>query len=185
MKPCKHCGRPCGKNSRGTQKIFCNQACFDLHRAAPRRSCELCGRLHKRKRFCSRSCYDKGCNIGRKVELDGYVSLWNPDHPLAFRTSGRVLEHRAVMFDHCGDDPMFCHWCGLGLNWKTACVDHLNEVRTDNRIENLVVSCNQCNRARGACLDFIRRVMPCRWDQFLTVASEYQGSLHKAGKIYL
>jgi len=50
-----------------------------------------------------------------------------------------------------------CYWCGAIIDWfpggKTSAgaliVDHLNEKRDDNRLENLVPSCHRCNALRG------------------------------------
>jgi hypothetical protein len=81
--------------------------------------------------------------------------LKNPNHPLA-QANGWVFEHRAVLFERFGPQAQECHWCGVSLEWDAICIDHLNEDKGDNRPENLVISCNRCNRARGAMLPFIR-----------------------------
>jgi len=70
------------------------------------------------------------------------------------------MEHRKVMYDMLGPGPQTCFWCGVTLEWPEAVVDHLNEDKQDNRPENLVVACNNCNRARGAMLPFIERLRP-------------------------
>lgn len=85
----------------------------------------------------------------------GYRTIYAPDHALA-RKDGRALEHRVVLYDAIGDGPHLCNWgCGTELDWhvhKNATnfltVDHINWERTDNRLENLVPSCNPCNAAR-------------------------------------
>ena len=51
-------------------------------------------------------------------------------------------------------------------------VDHLNEVKTDNRPENLVISCNRCNRARGAAAVILSRITPDRFEQLLVSLRE-------------
>jgi len=79
------------------------------------------------------------------------------DHPLT-HSGGSVYEHRKVVFDKVGVGPHPCYWCGKILEWSDIVVDHLNEVKDDNRFENLVISCNPCNRARGGMLDFIKRM---------------------------
>lgn len=70
------------------------------------------------------------------------------------------MEHRAVLYALLGDGPLSCFWCGMSLTWPAAVVDHLNENKQDNRAENLAVSCNNCNRARGSILPFIERLTP-------------------------
>lgn len=54
----------------------------------------------------------------------GYLLVWNKDHPKAY--SGRVLEQVMVFEEY--------HKCCI-LRWGV--VHHINEVKTDNRIENL------------------------------------------------
>jgi len=78
---------------------------------------------------------------------DGYLMVWAPDHPLASR--GRVYEHRMVFADAHGTGEHGCHWCGQVLRWPQVQVDHLNGVRDDNRLGNLVASCGPCNRDRA------------------------------------
>ncbi len=65
----------------------------------------------------------------KKLTSQGYVRLWKPEHPLADKY-GVVLEHRMVYFDHHGSIPP-----GFQIH-------HKNEIKTDNRIENLVAISN-------------------------------------------
>lgn len=84
-----------------------------------------------------------------------YKTKHAPKHPLASK-HGVVYVHRMVLFDAIGEGPHPCHWCKTPLSWKpkgepdAIHVDHLNDVGDDNRVENLVASCNSCNTARGA-----------------------------------
>lgn len=77
----------------------------------------------------------------------GYALILAKGHPMA--RGSRAYEHRVVFYDHNPDGPGHCHWCDLILDWSTAQVDHLNGVRDDNRIDNLVASCGPCNRDRA------------------------------------
>lgn len=80
----------------------------------------------------------------------GYLLEYRPDHWLADRLSGnRVYQHRRVFFDAHGEGPFNCNWCGIQVSWSDMHVDHLNAVRDDNRLENLVSSCAKCNQKRG------------------------------------
>lgn len=102
---------------------------------------------------------------GRTVTKAGYVLLRKPDHPLA-NSAGWVAEHRIVAFEVYGSGPQTCHWCGCGpLPWQRVTVDHLNERKADNGPENLVPSCNPCNRARGSFISFMARLQPARLEQ--------------------
>lgn len=92
-------------------------------------------------------------NSGRGFYYDaGYRHLTKQyGHPLA-GVNGVVQEHRKVLFDAVGPGPHRCYWgCGRDdLIWSGADgvnVDHLNGVKDDNRLDNLVVSCKRCNRA--------------------------------------
>lgn len=65
-----------------------------------------------------------GFKGGRYIDDKGYVKILRPDHPKNIR--GYIYEHRAVM--------------ELYLNrmlqpWET--VHHINEIKIDNRVENL------------------------------------------------
>lgn len=62
----------------------------------------------------------------RRIRHDGYVDVWAPDHPIA-RREGYVLEHRLVLHDAGVTIPPGFH------------VHHINEDRSDNRLDNLAL----------------------------------------------
>jgi len=62
---------------------------------------------------------------GRLLDKDGYVLLWMPGHPEANRHN-QVREHRIVMAKMIGR-PLL----------RSEVVHHRNDVRDDNRPENL------------------------------------------------
>lgn len=98
-------------------------------------------------KFCSRSCtskyyfpsrqksllYDKhGENHpmwkgGKTLNSQGYFLIYSPKHPYKSK-QGYVREHRLVMEKHLGR-----------YLTKEEIVHHLNENKTDNRIENLQI----------------------------------------------
>lgn len=84
---------------------------------------------------------------------NGYVILTGVNHPLA-RKHGKVLVHRVVLYDAIGPGPHPCHWCAKPVDWTYGVtpdalfVDHLDDDKTNNVLENLVPSCNYCNRNR-------------------------------------
>jgi hypothetical protein len=63
---------------------------------------------------------------GGKKTLRGYVYILKPEHPL--NNAGYVLEHRLVMEDAIGR-----------YLTKEEVVHHINGIRNDNRIENLML----------------------------------------------
>ena len=82
-------------------------------------------------RFCGKTCSNRHTSRNRKstkyrrLTTRGYVEVWKPGHPMA-QKSGYMMEHRLIMAEHLGRmlDP-------------SEVVHHKNEVKTDNRIENL------------------------------------------------
>ena len=96
----------------------------------------------------------------KTISSNGYILIKNDNIPVHIRhKSGYAYEHRVVFFNNYGEGPYNCHWCGVSLNFEDICIDHLNEIKTDNRIENIVCSCNPCNSGRTAkkCRDAIIR----------------------------
>ena len=70
---------------------------------------------------------------GRRIDPAGYVLIYAPDHPRA--NKGSMLEHRLVMEAHVGRYLV-----------RSESVHHLNGIKTDNRIENLVLITNSQHR---------------------------------------
>lgn len=86
-----------------------------------------------------RSCYLKSMPSGKDsnrwnggvvIHSRGYRLIHKPEHPFA-KGNGYVFEHRLVMEKHIGRylEP-------------TEIIHHLNGVKDDNRIENLIITNN-------------------------------------------
>lgn len=63
----------------------------------------------------------------KKIRKDGYISIYYPDYPSSTK-EGRVLEHVYVMEQAIGRRLR-----------KDESIHHVNKIRTDNRIENLML----------------------------------------------
>ena len=132
-------GRPKGsKNNRSTKIVY---------------ACEVCGNKFSRHpydktaKFCSNKCKfnsyrgkpilidrfginSPGWKGGKYIDYKGYVRIYSPTHP--FNNKKYVLEHRLVMEQHIG----------RYMNPEEI-IHHINEIRTDNRIDNLMLLPNK------------------------------------------
>lgn len=101
-------------------------------------ACMECGktfeqpkRKDRQKRFCGKVCANRHTarnrvsTTYRRLTTRGYVEVWNPAHPMA-QKSGYMMEHRLIMATHLGRSLL-----------PEEVVHHKNEVKTDNRLENL------------------------------------------------
>ena len=96
--------------------------------------CIVCGKRwqgsHHPRRFCSQKCVSQGVhngrwNGGRYVTPAGYVMVWCPTHPAAYRKQ-YVPEHRLIMEKSL-----------QRLLTTAEQVHHRNGIKTDNRLCNL------------------------------------------------
>lgn len=132
-----------------------------MPRTMVEQSCEQCGtrfsaRLEAVKRgfgrFCSHPCY--AAHRRARPHISRYITWTSSTHPMA-SPSGRVMAHRAILYDKIGPGPQRCHWCGKALEWinggrgaRAVVPDHLDNNGLNNDPANLVPSCSSCNTNR-------------------------------------
>lgn len=78
-------------------------------------------------------------------------------HPLSNK-HGAVRESRFVLYQKLKGIPGNCNWCGISLNWKTLCADHLDSNTENNSSDNLVGSCRGCNANRSDGTGYGRKI---------------------------
>lgn len=61
---------------------------------------------------------------GRYIDDKGYIRILAPNHP--HNIYGYIYEHRAIMEEYL--ERLLCSW---------EVIHHINEIKTDNRVENL------------------------------------------------
>jgi hypothetical protein len=170
------CDKACGKTVRAASSNQCNK-CYIADKKAKAGVCTVrkctAPALRSGNTMCETHYYrlrrtgstSDPYIMGRYVTGAGYIKLLDREHPLA-DSNGHVTEHRKVAYDKYGD-TVSCHWCGKPLTWERVCVDHLNEVKDDNRPDNLVAACNPCNRARGAMKPFISKLSDSKMSELI------------------
>jgi len=90
----------------------------------------------------------KRLNKYRVVTPNGYHKVYEPDCPISEK-SGYIFEHRYIVYQKMGSLLGVCRKCNKDIDWSTVHIDHINNDKTDNRIENLRPLCRACNVMRG------------------------------------
>lgn len=113
-----------------------------------------------RRRPDGRFPYCRECRTGspnprkrkdRRRHSNGYWLINAPGHFLA-ASNGYIYEHRKVLFDAVGHSISECDICGKEWAWSDiygSHVDHIDEDKSNNAVENLRPLCNACNTQRG------------------------------------
>jgi hypothetical protein len=86
-------------------------------------------------RYGKRSTRWKG---GRTKTVHGYIEVQAPGHPLAVR-NGYIREHRLIAERHLQATDPSSEFLLDGYLHPKADVHHVNDVKDDNRLENLAV----------------------------------------------
>jgi hypothetical protein len=108
-----------------------------------RRSAETRLKLSEQKRGAANPNFRRTPHnfIGRLVHRDGYVLIHSPSHPFASK-SEKVMEHRLVLEEHLRSvdpgSPFLIEVDGVKYLDRWVDVHHINGVRDDNRVANLV-----------------------------------------------
>jgi len=166
---CLQCGKPFSYPlGKGNTRRICSDKCASDRRKAalsakPKKTCTIegcqsvacrdkdtiCEAHYMRRRRNGSFDVVNTVTDGNLVHSGGYLLEYAPGHPLRAGSHSRVYQHRVVYYDAHGDGPFSCHCCGKSVSWSDMHVDHLNDVVTDNRIENLAAACAVCNQQRG------------------------------------
>ena len=193
---CRQCNQPFSYAlSRGADRWFCSDPCRTKRRHANSKSMPLCvvPGCRNPRGYSSGICNGCYCRLRRTGTLErrvwsyrsmsshGYVRVSSVDHPMA-NGKGYVYEHRMVLYDAIGQGSHPCHWCKQPVQWvngrlhKWALVpDHLDGVKSNNDLSNLVPSCNTCNSSRGLFMGWVMRHQDDPW-----LWRMYQEALGKA-----
>ena len=147
----KYCSPECQKDSlrKSREKEYSSlPTCSTLgcDNKANRKGAGLCEACYMRLR--RKGTIDYKQLSYRLNHSSGYVLVREPSHPLATK-DGLVYEHRFVFYNKRGEGPFKCHWCGREITWDCMDIDHLDDDRSNNDINNLVASCHKCNAKRG------------------------------------
>ena len=142
---CQVCGKPFYRApvEIARDRVLCSHACSGRQQTrSTLKPCAVCGKEMRLKpsqshiQTCSIDCRSQRVkrptgrvHNGRPVRLDnyGYVLMWEPEHPNK-ALHGWQYEHRMVVEQRIG-------------RYLTSSehVDHINEMKSDNRPENLQI----------------------------------------------
>ena len=113
------------------------------------RAAQLCAKHYHRQRRNGTTDIVRKAGRARFEDDRGYQHIHAPAHPLCNKGQIYVPEHRIVLYEAIGPDPMCCELCGKQLTWATCDVDHIDENPRNNARENLRPTCRQCNISRN------------------------------------
>ena len=110
---------------------------------------QLCQKHYFRKwRYGTTDLTVTGKGKDKYFDSQGYVLMIKHGHPLASK-GGLIREHRYVTYEKYGDGPIKCNICSRELSWTNVHVDHKNNNKQDNSLDNLRILCRGCNVMRA------------------------------------
>lgn len=132
---CIECGKvfdviPSDHRLKGAGIKYCSKECASKGlQTGEIKTCEFCGKefYTTRHRFCSKTC----ANEHRSANAPGKIYTengYNVIHKRGYNKKGNAKEHVLIMEDYIGRRLM-----------PNECVHHINGIKNDNRIENLVL----------------------------------------------
>jgi hypothetical protein len=131
---CLKCGKEfnarVGEVHKGFGKFCSRQCCWKFIRKYDEfKTCPVCNQMFKPRLhtqvWCSKKCHGVVMRgLTRKIDKDGYILVVDPNNPLRY-----IREHRLVMQQYLGR-----------ILTVVEVIHHINGIRDDNRIENLVVT---------------------------------------------
>lgn len=164
---CKAKRRILAKELRALGKPAC---CVEgCSRPATRVASGLCETHFYRRRRTGTTAPRVRPSPAPRAQSHGYI-LERVAHPLSIK--GSVYQHRRIAYDAREGQCPDCSWCAKPVTWQSCHVDHLNGVKSDNRPENLTVSCAQCNRARGAFWPTLLAMTDEGFEAFMSLAMQ-------------
>ena len=161
MKNCLICNKLFEPLKRNKKALVCSRSCNASLQNKKKKetfispSCKNCGKETRRTTravFCSSVCqkeWNTGENHynwkGGRKKSGGYIFLLRKDHPFSDKC-GYILEHRLLMEDYLRENNLTQYMVEVNgiffLNPKSV-VHHKNNIKNDNRIENLELLSSQ------------------------------------------
>ena len=130
-----------------TPEVYNQKYCSKKCARSRGKKCTDCGKSIKYEAIRCHSCankYNKNSmwNGGKKKTIRGYIKILKSNHPNS-DNHGYIMEHRLVMEawlrENNKNSQFLVKIRGKKYLKSIAVIHHINEIKTDNRIENLML----------------------------------------------